>query len=77
MRPGSLLAQLALASSAHAFFPYSPSWRVDVGQRRMARSPKSVGNGGGVRMDIKQRSPQVCFWRSTWQSHSIDRLITV
>jgi hypothetical protein len=61
MRPGSLLAQLALASSAHAFFPYSPSWRVDVGQKRMARSPKSVGNGGGVRMDIKQRSPQVCF----------------
>jgi hypothetical protein len=60
MRPGALLAQLAFASSANAFYPYNPSWRVDAGQKKMGRSPRSVGNGGGVRMDIKQRSPQVC-----------------
>ncbi|KAF5596880.1 hypothetical protein FPCIR_3872 [Fusarium pseudocircinatum] len=75
MRPGSLLAQLALASSAHAFFPYSPSWRVDVGQKRMARSPKSVGNGGGVRMDIKQRSPQASQPITERAAHEAARLI--
>ncbi|KAF5024973.1 hypothetical protein F66182_2924 [Fusarium sp. NRRL 66182] len=58
MRPSALLTQLVLASSAHAFFPYSPNWRSDVGQKRMGRSIKSVGSGGSVRMDIKQRTPQ-------------------
>jgi hypothetical protein len=59
MRPGALIAQLAFASSANAFFPYAPDWRVDVGQQSVGRRSKSVGNGGGVRMGIKQRAPKV------------------
>ncbi|KAF4999815.1 hypothetical protein FGRMN_2195 [Fusarium graminum] len=74
MRPGALLAQLVLASSANAFFPYNPSWRVDVGQRKMGRSTKSVGNGG-VRMDIKQRSPQSSQPLSERAAHEAARLI--
>ncbi|KAH6949890.1 aspartic peptidase domain-containing protein [Fusarium avenaceum] len=75
MRPGALLAQLAFASSANAFYPYNPSWRVDVGQKKMGRSTKSVGNGGGVRMDIKQRTPQSSQPLSERAAHEAARLI--
>ncbi|KAF5012872.1 hypothetical protein FDECE_1090 [Fusarium decemcellulare] len=58
MRPAALLAQLALcASSAHAFFPYNPDWRLEVGEKRSAQSQRSVG-GRNVRMGIKQRAAQ-------------------
>jgi hypothetical protein len=75
MRPGALLAQLALASSANAFFPYTPSWRVDVGQETVGRRSKSVGNGGGVRMGIKQRAPKSSQPMSERAAHEAARLI--
>lgn len=61
MRPGALLAPLAFASSVNAFYPYTPSWRLDVEQKGVGRRSKTVGNDGNVRMDIKQRAPKVCF----------------
>ncbi|KAM5353287.1 hypothetical protein ACJZ2D_016813 [Fusarium nematophilum] len=78
MRPDVLLAQLALcASSAHAFFPYDPDWRRDVGHKRAARGQRSLDGqtGQGVRMDIRQRTPQTSRPVSERAAHEAARLI--
>ncbi|KAJ4267301.1 hypothetical protein NW762_003405 [Fusarium torreyae] len=75
MRASDLLAPLAFASSAYAFYPYAPSWRLDVGQKRMGRRSQTVGHGGSVRMDIKQRSPQSSQPVSERAAHQAARLI--
>ncbi|KAL4732611.1 hypothetical protein ACLX1H_001629 [Fusarium chlamydosporum] len=75
MRPGALLAPLAFASSVNAFYPYTPSWRLDVEQKGVGRRSKTVGNDGNVRMDIKQRAPKSDQPISERAAHEAARLI--
>jgi hypothetical protein len=77
MRPGTLLAQLAFASSVNAFYPFTPSWRLDVpiGQESVGRRSQSAGNSNTVRMGIKQRTPKSNQPISERAAHEAARLI--
>ncbi|KAK5989314.1 Aspartic-type endopeptidase ctsD [Cladobotryum mycophilum] len=83
MRPNTvLLAQLALlTSSAHAFFPYTPTWLKEIEDLNTANEAKrSVGVGNGVTFELKQRArntgpesqAQKAAWQASLISHKYD-----
>jgi hypothetical protein len=64
MRSTQLLTQLTLwATTAWAFFPYTPSWMEEEQEARSLHHKERLGSrdGKGVRMELVQRSGQVSY----------------
>lgn len=78
MRSVVAFTQLALlASTADAFFPFTPKWlkeRIDNDKRDVRRSSGEARANDGVSFAIKQRDGQVCT--PTRSSMSRDHLLT-
>ncbi|KAK0386918.1 hypothetical protein NLU13_5231 [Sarocladium strictum] len=62
MRSTQLLTQLSLwATTAHAFYPYTPSWMEEEQEARSLQHKQRLGvrDGNGVRMELVQRGGQI------------------